>query len=254
MKKKALTGILCLTLAGGAVLTPTLYAADRPALAANKLEVETAGRVGTIDTQKLAADLGWDREMNENIKKIFGQMESELQQLKNLYDSTIQQKKKEMGITGTETGDELSKKLTQAQQRELMELINGGNQKLSQVQQYAKQQLEKYRNDWLNQYGSAIRPIVKQIAQQKKLSVVINIQQIPLMYSDPSVDITDAVFDAAKASPPKLYPVDPPKMISELFARAPATQSTTAPSVAPSIAPAVVPAVQPKAAPSIKGK
>ena len=237
MKKKALTGILCLTLAGGAVLTPTLYAADRPALAANKLEVETAGRVGTIDTQKLAVDLGWDREMNDNIKKIFGQMESELQQLRSHYDSTLDQKKKDMGITGTETGDELSKKLTQTQQRELMELVNGARQKLAQVQQYANQQMEKYRTDWLNQYGNAIRPIVRQIAQQKKLSVVINIQQIPLMYSDPSVDITDAVSDAARANPPKLIPVDAPKMISDLFAKSPATQSSTAPSVSPSVAP-----------------
>ena len=237
MKKKALTGILCLMLAGGAVLTPTLYAADRPVLAANKLEVETAGRVGTIDTQKLAVDLGWDREMNDNIKKIFGQMESELQQLRSHYDSTLDQKKKDMGITGTETGDELSKKLTQTQQRELMELVNGARQKLAQVQQYANQQMEKYRTDWLNQYGNAIRPIVRQIAQQKKLSVVINIQQIPLMYSDPSVDITDAVSDAARANPPKLIPVDAPKMISDLFAKSPATQSSTAPSVSPSVAP-----------------
>ena len=237
MKKKALTGILCLTLAGGAVLTPTLYAADRPVLAANKLEVETAGRVGTIDTQKLATDLGWDREMNDNIKKISGQMESEFQQLRSHYDSTLDQKKKDMGITGTETGDELSKKLTQTQQRELMELVNGARQKLAQVQQYANQQMEKYRTDWLNQYGNAIRPIVRQIAQQKKLSVVINIQQIPLMYSDPSVDITDAVSDAARANPPRLIPVDAPKMISDLFAKSPATQSSTAPSVSPSVAP-----------------
>lgn len=247
MKKNALSGILSLMIAGGFVVNPTIQAADR-SVVTPKVESESTGRVGTIDTQKLAADLGWDREMNENIKKISGQMEGEFLQLRNHYDSTLEQKKKDMGITGTETGDELSKKLTQPQQRELMELVNGARQKLSQVQQYANQQVDKYRTDWLNQYGSAIRPIVRQIAQQKKLSVVINIQQIPLMYSDPGVDITDAVSDAARANPPKLIPVDPPKMISDLFAKPSATQSTTAPAAAPSVAP-VAP---PKTAPPVK--
>lgn len=246
MKKNALTGMFCLMVAGGMQLTQAVHAADRPVMTSPKLDTELTGRVGTIDTQKLATDLGWDKEMNENIKKISDQMKSEFQQLRNLYESTLQQKKKEMGISGTETGDELAKKLTLAQQRELMDLVNGGSQKLAQVQQYANQQLEKYRTDWLNQYGSAIRPIVKQIAQQKKLSVVINVSQIPLMFSDPSVDITDAVSTAAKANPPMLNPVDPPKMISDLFAKSPTTQSTSAP--------AVVPEIQPKTSPSIKGK
>ncbi len=246
MKKNALTGFICLIVAGGMQLTQALYAADRPVMTSPKPDTELTGRVGTIDTQKLAKDLGWDNEMNENIKKISDQMKNEFQQLRNLYESTLQQKKKEMGISGNETGDELAKKLTLAQQRELMDLVNGAKQKLAQVDQFASQQLEKYRTDWLNQYGSAIRPIVKQIAQQKKLSVVINVQQIPLMFSDPSVDITDAVSAAAKANPPTLNPVDPPKMISDLFPKSPTTQSTTAP--------AVVPETQPKTSPSIKGK
>ena len=251
MKNNALAGILSLMVAGGMALSPNARAVDGPSPAASRLDGESANRVGTIDTQRLASDLGWDREMNDNLKKMTGQMENEFQQLGGLYDSLLQQKKKEMGITGTEKPEELAKKLTQDQQRELMELVNSARQKLSQVQQYANQQLEKYRNDWLNQYGSAIRPIVRRIAQEKKLAVVMNIQQVPLMFSDPAVDITDAVVDAAKANPPKLYPVDPPKMISDLFNKAPTTQ-TTQTTTAPAVAPAVTPAVAPKTVPPVK--
>jgi Skp family chaperone for outer membrane proteins len=194
--------------------------------------VEPAGHIGTIDTAKLAADLRWDTEMNANVTKMTKQMDDEFQQLAGIYSSLLQQKAKEMGFLGTETKEESAKKfaaLTQDQQRELTVMSNEARQKLTQVQQYANQQLEKYRNDCLTQYSVAIRPIVRRISEQKKLSIVINIQQIPLMYSDPMVDITNAVVDAANANPPKLYPVDPPKMISDLFAKGPSTQPTTVP-------------------------
>jgi Skp family chaperone for outer membrane proteins len=198
-----------------------------------KPETEGSGRIGTIDTQKLAHDLGWDREMNDNLGRMGGEMEGQFKQLGGMYDSLIQQKKKEYGVTGNETMEEINKKMTPVQQREMMELVNKARQELTQVQQYAKGELDKYRNEWLAQYGDAVRPFVRRIAQDKRLSVVINTQQIPMMYTDPAVDITNAVVDAVLANPPKLTPVAPPKMISDLFQHS-TTQSTTMPSTRPS--------------------
>ena len=230
LKNKALVGICSLLIAGGAVVwNPSRLVAD-PGTAVGG--VDSTGRIGTIDTAKLASELRWDTEMNANLAKMTKQMDEEFQQLAGIYSSLLQQKAKEMGFSGKETKEEGAKKfatLTQDQQRELTVMSNEARQKLTQVQQYANQQLEKYRNDCLTEYSKAIRPIVKSISEQKKLSVVINVQQIPLMYADPTVDITKAVVDAAHANPPKLYPVDPPKMISDLFAKGAATQPTTGP-------------------------
>ena len=226
MKKKALIAMCSLLIAGGAVVCNQGRSIADPVPATS----ESTGRIGTIDSAKIAADLRWDTEMNANVTKMTKQMEEEFQQLAGIYGSLLQKKAKEFGYTGTETKEESEKKfasLTPEQQRELTVMSNEARQKLAQVQQYANQQLEKYRTDCLAQYGVAIRPIVRRISEQKKLSVVINIQQIPLMYVDPAVDITNAVVDAANANPPKLYPVEPPKMISDLFNKGAASRPTT---------------------------
>ena len=199
------------------------------------LAQDMGGRVGTIDTSKLAVDLGWDREMKTNMGKLKDQLEGEFKQLEMLYDGQLQTKKKAMGIKGDETGEQLQKILTLDQQRDLMTMLNTGRQNLGNVQQQANQQVQRYAAEWDKQYSDAIKPIVQSIAKDKKLSVVINLRATPLMYSDPTVDITDAVVAFALTHPPKLTPVEIPKInvsgdIGGLSTTQPAmTPSTPAP-------------------------
>ena len=205
---------------------------------------EATGRIGTIDTRRLATDLNWSREMDANIKRISEEIQTNARQIELLYDAQVQQKKKEFGIKGDETVEQLNKMLTEAQKTEMIGMINLARQNLTSFQQQANQAMQKYVNEWDKQYSDAIRPLVRQIAESRKLSVVINLSSTPVMYSDPAVDVTDAVVDAAKKQPPKFIPVDVPKItipgdigtLSKLPTSQPATK----------IAPPVTPVIPPK--------
>ena len=188
---------------GLATISQKVSAADAPPKIS--FDSDATGRIGTIDTAKLANDLGWDRDMNANIETLKAQLGSELQKLGGLFGAQLEAKQKELGLSGTEKEkEEKFKKLTVDQQ-----------QQYAGMAQNAQQQMQKYVQDWNKEYGDAIRPLVAQVAAEKRLSVVVNIQVVSVIWSDPGVDITGAVFKVASKNPPKLRQIEPPKLFKE---------------------------------------
>ena len=199
---------------GLAIISQKVSAADAPPKIS--FDSDATGRIGTIDTAKLANDLGWDRDMNANIETLKAQLGSELQKLGGLFGAQLEAKQKELGLSGSEKEkEEKFKKLTVDQQQQYAGMAQNAQQQMGQVQQVAQQQMQKYVQDWNKEYGDAIRPLVAQVAAEKRLSVVVNIQVVSVIWSDPGVDITGAVFKVASKNPPKLRQIEPPKLFKE---------------------------------------
>ena len=78
-------------------------------------------------------------------------------------------------------------------------------------QNAANQRFQAYRAEWVQQYREAISPVVREIAGQRKMSIIVN-KTDPILYFDGAVDVTNAVVDAARAKPPALHPVAVPTL------------------------------------------
>jgi Skp family chaperone for outer membrane proteins len=184
-------------------------------------------RVGVVNLEQVGKDLGWSKELDANIATFQSKLRDEYQQAAQRYEKELQQKKAELGIKDTDTIQEMNKKLTPQQQQDLGQMFTAGRQILGQVQQTANQQLNTYRGEWGRQYREALSPLIKQVAQDRRIAIVIP-DPGPLLYSDPSVDITPAVIEAAKAHPPTFKPVPLPTIQVPLSIAA--TQPATQPS------------------------
>ena len=210
--KNVFLSVICAV--GFAGLSQSARAADT--LPQIKFDSDATGRIGTIDTAKLAKDLGWDREMNANMKVLEGQLINEMQKLNTLFGAQLEAKQKELGLMGTDAEKtEKFKKLSEAQQQQYAGMANQAQQMMGQVQQYAQQQMQKYIADWNKEYSEAIRPLVQQVAVEKRISVVLNVQVVPVVYTDSGVDITDTVAKVARNKPPTLNAVALPKLFDK---------------------------------------
>jgi hypothetical protein len=128
-----------------------------------------------------------------------------------------------------------SDKLTSDQQDTLLKMNAFANQILNSLSQRGTQELVNYRQQWIVQYRRALRPVLKQVAEDKKLAIIFEMNDT-VQYFQPSMEITDAVIDAARANPPVVTPVPMPTLpaAAPMELKEPSTQPTSQPSGAES--------------------
>jgi Skp family chaperone for outer membrane proteins len=197
---------------------------------------DPGGRTAIVDLDQVATDLGWMREMQSNMTTLDQQLKNDLNRIREAYDTQLRDKYREFA---PQEGD----KLTQAQQETLQQMLSVGRQNMAQVENAANQQFQTYRSEWVKQYRQAIAPVVREVATQKKMSVVLN-KSDPILYSDQLVDLTDAVVDAARAKPPVLHPVPVPTINAPGLLQVPSAASTQNSSATPP-RPATAPTTKP---------
>jgi Skp family chaperone for outer membrane proteins len=165
----------------------------------------TAGNpTAVVDLDKVARDLGWLTKLQTNMEAYQGQLKTDLQQFQQRYEAQVQQHVKDMIPPGTKEGDKYT--LSQTQSQELTNYIVAARQQVQQLGQEANQLYNNYRVQWARQYRDALSPIVRQVAQDKRMNVVL-VQNENVMYADRSVDLTDSVVDAARKQQPLLTEV-----------------------------------------------
>jgi Skp family chaperone for outer membrane proteins len=162
------------------------------------------GATATVDIDKVARDLNWMAKLQTNLETYRAQLQSDLANFQKRYESEVQQHVKDMVPPGTPEGGKYT--LSQTQSQELTNYIVQARQQVQQLQQLAEQQFASYRAQWIGQYRDALSPIVRQVAQDKRMNVVL-LKNESVMFADRAVDITDAVVDAARAKPPALTEV-----------------------------------------------
>lgn len=163
-----------------------------------------ASKVAIYDIDRVAHDLGWATDMQSNMDNLKKKFEEDLARSKELYTQQIINQKKQWAPKDAD-------KLTPDQQQLLNGMNTYANQVLQQLNQNGSQQLMSYRQQWIIQYHQALRPILEQVAEERKLSVIFE-KNDSIQYSQPSADISDAITDAARAHPPVINPVQPPQL------------------------------------------
>jgi Skp family chaperone for outer membrane proteins len=180
-------------------------------------------RIGFYDIDRVAHDMGWATDMKLNLEGLQKEFQSELKQSQKMYSQQIVDQKHHWAP------DEADK-LTPEQQDALLKMNAFANQVLSSLTQKGSQELLNYRQQWIVQYRRALRPILKQVAEEKKLAVIFEINDT-VQYLQPSSDITDTIIDAARAQPPVVTPVPMPTLpaAAPMELKWPSTQPTSQP-------------------------
>lgn len=175
-----------------------------PSAGAGPSSNTTGAATAVVDLDKVARDLGWLTKLQTNLDTYQNQLKNDLTQFQQRYEAQVQQHVKDMIPPGTKEGDKYT--LSQTQSQELTNYIVAARQQVQQLGQEANQLYNAYRVQWARQYRDALSPIVRQVAQDKRMNVVL-VQNENLMYADRTVDLTDSVVDAARKQPPSLTEV-----------------------------------------------
>jgi Skp family chaperone for outer membrane proteins len=161
--------------------------------------------VATVDLLKVFTDLNYVSNVDAKVDAYKKELTEELKAVKTRYDGEIQDYVKSLFPKDAKPDTEI--KLTPAQQQRLSQLASAEQNALNQLNQGAGQELVNYRNKWLSQYRTQLGPIVRQVAQEKKLSVVIALAD-NVLFSEDNLNLSNAVVDAAKSHP--IVVIDPP--------------------------------------------
>jgi Skp family chaperone for outer membrane proteins len=185
-------------------------------------------KVGIVDLDKLSRDVGWRADLDKKMSDLRAHNEAEFSKAKDTYTMQLQQRRREMGISDTDTGPEIQKKLTQQQLQELNFIATAGTQILQQFQGALQQQANEYQAAIQQQWFKGLLPLVTQVAQEKKLAVVFSQPGGNILYHDGATDITVAVVAAVNAKPPMFEEIKL-KQIGVQPSIIPATQPTSMP-------------------------
>lgn len=215
-------GILCVL----SIVAPQVSRADGPAAQPTTAPANTAApQIGVVDLDRVAVEMGWSKEMKENLTLAQASLRSDLNRAQAVQEGMLRQKKIDLGLKETDTEEEMARKLTPPQQREFFETLNTARQQMSQLQQAANQEFQAYQAGWMKQYRDGVGPMVRRMAQERKLLVVLSLPG-NVLFSEPSIDLSDAIVKELKANPLVINPVPLPHLGG-------ATQPTSQPATAP---------------------
>lgn len=204
MNRKAWIGMLSMLLAGGLV---AINGCQKPDDTSASVKSDSgAGKVGTVDLEKVAKGLGWDTQMVDNLSKQEKELKSYAENVKQILVNQLNDKAKALGIKPDDKPEDIKKKVPEDKLQEYVAMANQANQLLAMAGRELEQVLQKYRSDWQIQYRNALEPTIHEVARDKKVAVVWAANP-GIMYSDPSVDLTEEVIAAARKSMPVLTPV-----------------------------------------------
>jgi Skp family chaperone for outer membrane proteins len=198
-------------------------AGDESKIAAEKIEEaktfqsisESAGtqgsqtRVAVVDLDKVARELGWLTKLHAQMGDYQTQLKSDIQKFEQRYQAEIQQHIKDMIPPGTTEGEKY--RLSQNQSQGLTNYIVASKQQVQELGQEANGLYKNYQAEWARHYRDAISPLVRQVAQEHRMNIVLE-QNEHLLYADHTMDLTDAVVEAARNAPPVIVDVPMTKL------------------------------------------
>jgi Skp family chaperone for outer membrane proteins len=183
--------------------------------------------VGVVNFETVARDLGWTDKMNSNIETYKNQLKSQVEGFATHYRARFDEQQKAFT---PKPGD----KLTPSQADQLQRMYVAIQQEVNQLQQQANQSLYNYRMEMFKRYREALTPIVRQVAESKKMTMALA-QTDAVIFADPTVDLSNAVTDSARAHMPSITEVP---MTSLQAPELPVNGSTTQPTTSTAPVPA----------------
>jgi len=174
---------------------------------------------GVVDLDAVADAVQWKAEM----EKDNATARSELSRIVTSFAADVEEKVKQHKADLIKTAklnpqqiDDLNKyqnldklPLTKEQLNTLVLVLQNQQRWVQSVDQKAGQMLQQRRSEILQAYRNATKPIVRQIAEQQQLTMVL-LKNDGIFYASESVDLTNRLIDEVRKNPPKItYPSMP---------------------------------------------
>ena len=179
-------------LAAGCLLAASLGGCNRPEgpSPANRQAQNVLGAVAVIDLDTVAQKLGRDKKMSESIQQHEAALNQQLANIKVSYEKEISDKQSQFG---------------QAPSQEQVQLLSNMSRQasasLNQVQQKAKSDLNQHRVQIVQQFRDEVKPIARQVASEKGLSIIVTRNETVVFDFTSAVDITEDVVRKMQERP-----------------------------------------------------
>ena len=209
---------------------PTTPISSPAAAAPNQAPAGHAG-VAVIDLDEVAARLGRDVEIINEVKNKEAQLNQELDALRTSYSNQVEDKRRELELRPSA---EQTKKL-QVLDRDL-------GAKLQQAQLDAQRELIRHQNSLITRLRESVKPVARNVAASRGLKMVVAKNEDVVFTFDASLDITNEVVEKlleqglaaaptgnanpppAPTYPPSSTPQPPAPRTAEQFQLPPQTQ------------------------------
>lgn len=150
------------------------------------------GGVGVVDLDSVAKQLGRDQEMSKSVKARMARLNKKLTSLQDSLNRLYEEKRASFG---SEADEEQEKVLLGMQERMDIQLRDS--------RRTAENDLANYRQSLIEQFREQAKPVLRDVAAARGLSIVVPKNDGLLLTIDPSVEITDEVARKMLASQPK---------------------------------------------------
>ena len=144
--------------------------------------VENVGGVGVVDLDLVAKRLGRDIEMKNKVDEYVASLNQKLTTLQGSLRRLYEEKKERFGEEPTDD-----------QVAELKATENRMERELLEVKRKSELELSNYRQSLVDQFREQAKPVLREVAAARGLSIVIPKNDGLLLTIDPKVEITDEV-------------------------------------------------------------
>ena len=150
------------------------------------------GGVGVVDLDSVAKQLGRDQEMSKAVKTRMTRLNKKLSTLQDSLNRLYEEKRASFG---SEPDAEQEKQLLGMQERM--------DNQLRESRRTAETELVNYRQALVEQFREQAKPVLRDVAAARGLSIVVPKNDGLLLSIDPAVEITDEVAQKMLAAQPK---------------------------------------------------
>ena len=157
---------------------------EQPATESTNQSDVKAGGVAILDLDAIAKRFGCDKQMSTSIQQREASLNQQLASIKSSYAKQIVEKRQEFGDTPT---DEQAKLLADIQRQ--------AGASLNKVRQQAKNNLNRHGSLLIQGFRKEIKPIAREVAREKGLSIIVTKNDSVVFDYDTTVDITEGVIE-----------------------------------------------------------
>jgi Skp family chaperone for outer membrane proteins len=152
----------------------------------------TSGGVGVVELDAVAKAIGRDTQMQQSAGRKVAELTREITELQAAMNRRLAQENEQL-----EEETEGGKPAANAQ-KELLQTRAKMVQKLREKKAEADRLLAQHRARLIAEFREETRPVLREIADQRGLSIVIPKNEVLLLTVNPAVDLTEAVVAKLK--------------------------------------------------------
>ena len=195
----------------GLLVTSAGCGSASPDTATTKAD-KPVGGVGVVDLDKVAKVIGRDIEMSSAVEEKMNSLNDQLTTLQGALQRTYDEKRERFGADPTEE-----------QLKELQTSESLMERQLLERKRKAEGELSLFRQKLVDQFREQARPVLREVAAARGLSIVVPKNDGLLLSIDPACEITDDVaakmLVATNADQPEVEAAKPRKAAAETSAR-----------------------------------